>query len=194
MKLLVISGSQRNGSYNLRLSRIVASMARERGAEVNELDLRALALPIYDGDLEAASGVPAGARTLQAALSAADAMLLVTPEYNGFPTPLVINAFDWLSRLGAGDGLPTGLTTTANKPVGLLSASPGALGGLRSMNFLRQYLQMNFQMVVQPQQNALGRAGDAFDEGGALKDAKTASAMAGVVDSLLAFAARLKAS
>jgi chromate reductase, NAD(P)H dehydrogenase (quinone) len=192
MTLIVISGSQRNGSYNLRLSRVAAGMARERGAEVNEFDLRALALPIYDGDLEAASGVPAGARALQA-LAAADAMLLVTPEYNGFPTPLVINAFDWLSRLPAGDGLPTGLTTTANKPVGLLSASPGALGGLRSMNFLRQYFQMNFQMVVQPQQNALSRAGDAFDESGALKDPKTVAAVAGVVDALLAFAGKLRA-
>ena len=158
------------------------------------LDLRALALPLYDGDLEVASGVPAGARTLQAALALADAMLVVTPEYNGFPTPLVINSFDWLSRLGAGDGLPTGLATTANKPVGLLSASPGALGGLRSMNYLRQYFQMNFQMVVQPQQNALSRAGDAFDEAGALKDPKTAAAMAGVVDALLAFAGKLKAT
>jgi chromate reductase len=193
MNLLVISGSQRNGPYNLRLSRVAAGIARERGAEVNELDLRALALPLYDGDLEAASGVPAGARALQAALATADAMLLVTPEYNGFPTPLVINSFDWLSRLGAGDGLPTGLATTANKPVGLLSASPGALGGLRSMNFLRQYFQMNFQMVVQPQQNALSRAGDAFDENGVLKDPKTAAAVAGVVEALLAFASKLKA-
>ena len=192
MNLLVMSGSQRQGSFNLRLSRIAAGMARERGAQVNELDLRALGLPLYDGDIEAASGVPAGARALQAALAQADAMLLVTPEYNGFPTPLVINAFDWLSRLPAGDGLPTGLSTTANKPVGLLSASPGALGGLRSMNFLRQYFQMNFQMVVQPQQNALSRAGDAFDEAGGLKDPKTVAAVAGVVEALLAFAARLK--
>ena len=194
MNLLLISGSQRQGSYNLRLAHVVAGLARSRGAEVNMLDLRALALPLYDGDLEVASGVPAGARTLQAALALADAMLVVTPEYNGFPTPLVINSFDWLSRLGAGDGLPTGLATTANKPVGLLSASPGALGGLRSMNYLRQYFQMNFQMVVQPQQNALSRAGDAFDEAGALKDPKTAAAMAGVVDALLAFAGKLKAT
>ncbi len=194
MNLLLISGSQRQGSFNLRLANIVAEVARSRGAEVNQMDLRALALPLYDGDLEAASGVPTGARTLQAALAAADAMLVVTPEYNGFPTPLVINAFDWLSRLGAGDGLPTGLATTANKPVGLLSASPGALGGLRSMNYLRQYFQMNFQMVVQPQQNALSRAGDAFDEAGALKDPKTAAAAAGVVDALLALAGKLKAA
>lgn len=193
MKLLLISGSQRQGSFNLSLARVVAGIARARNVEVNLLDLRALALPLYDGDLEAASGVPAGARTLQAALAEADAMLVVTPEYNGFPTPLVINAFDWLSRLGAGDGLPTGLATTANKPVGLLSASPGALGGLRSMNYLRQYLQMTFQMVVLPQQNALSRAGDAFDESGALKDPKTAAAVAGVVDALLAFAGRLAA-
>lgn len=194
MNLLLISGSQRQGSFNLRLARVVAEIARSRGAEVNQMDLRALALPLYDGDLEAAGGVPAGARTLQAALAQADAMLVVTPEYNGFPTPLVINSFDWLSRLGAGDGLPTGLATTANKPVGLLSASPGALGGLRSMNYLRQYFQMNFQMVVQPQQNALSRAGDAFDEAGALKDPKTAAAVASVVDALLAFAGKLKAA
>lgn len=193
MKLLLISGSQRQGSFNLSLAHVVAGIARARGAEVNLLDLRTLALPLYDGDFEAANGVPAGARTLQAALAEADAMLVVTPEYNGFPTPLVINSFDWLSRLGAGDGLPTGLATTANKPVGLLSASPGALGGLRSMNYLRQYFQMNFQMVVQPQQNALSRAGDAFDESGALKDPKTAAAVAGVVDALLAFAGKLAA-
>lgn len=191
MKLLVISGSQRQGSFNLRLAQVAGGMARDRGAEVQAFDLRALNLPVYDGDLEAVQGVPAGARTLHAALASSDALLLVTPEYNGFPSPLVINVFDWLSRLPAGDGLPAALSTTTNKPVALLSASPGALGGLRSMNLLRQYLQMNFQMLVLPQQSALSRAGEAFDDAGALKDPKTAAAVAGVVDALLSAAGRL---
>ena len=99
------------------------------------IDLRALALPVYDADLEAASGVPDGARRLRDAIAAADAVLIVTPEYNGFPTPLLINAFDWLSRLQAAGDVPSGLATTAGKPVALLSSSPGPAGGLRAMNF-----------------------------------------------------------
>ncbi len=133
-RLLVISGSQRQGSYNRSLAAVAAAHARGTGAEAVEFDLRALALPLYDGDLEAQSGVPAAATTLLQAINDCDAVLVVTPEYNGFPTPLLINAFDWLSRLKAAQPLPAGLAATAGKPVALLSASPGPLGGLRSMN------------------------------------------------------------
>ena len=112
-----------------------------------------------------------------------DALLFATPEYNGFPTPLVINAFDWLSRL------KDGLAVTANKPVALVSSSPGALGGLRSMNFLRQYLQMAFQMLVLPAQQAVGRAHEAFAPDGTLADARAAATLDGVVKALLREAA-----
>lgn len=98
-------------------------MARAGGAQVSVLDLRALALPVYDGDLEAAAGIPAGAQALLDALLASDAMLVVTPEYNGFPTPLVINAFDWLLRIPAQAQRASGLAATANKPVARLAAS-----------------------------------------------------------------------
>lgn len=194
LKLLVIAGSVRSGSLNLRLAGAAAALAREVGAEVEHLDLRALQLPVYDGDLEAADGVPAGTLRLLDAIRAADALLIVTPEYNGFPTPLLINAFDWLSRLSAQGERPAGLAATANKPVALLSASPGPLGGLRSMNFLRQYLQMAFAMIVVPQQFALGRAGDAFDDAGALKDEKAAQTVAGVVAALAALSNALRAA
>jgi chromate reductase, NAD(P)H dehydrogenase (quinone) len=157
--------------------------ADDAGAHTEVLDLRALALPVYDGDLEAAQGVPAGAQTLRDAVAAHDALLLVTPEYNGFPTPLVINAFDWLSRL------KDGLATTADKPVALLSSSPGALGGLRSMNLLRQYLQGTFQMLVLPRQQAVGKAHEAFAPDGALADAKAAATLDGVVKALVREAA-----
>jgi len=192
LRLLVIAGSVRNGSLNLRLAGAAAALAREAGAQVESFDLRSLQLPVYDGDLEAAQGVPDGALRLLDAIRAADALLIVTPEYNGFPTPLLINAFDWLSRLSAAGERPAGLAVTANKPVALLSASPGPLGGLRSMNFLRQYLQMAFAMIVVPQQFALVRAHEAFDDQGALKDERATRSVAGVLSALGALATALR--
>jgi chromate reductase len=194
LRLLVLSGSERQGSFNKKLAAAATLAAQRAGAQVSALDLRALALPLYDGDLEKAQGAPAAARSLRDALLASDALLLATPEYNGFPPPLVINSFDWLSRLPAEDGNPTGLATTANKPVGILAASPGLLGGLRSLNYTRQYLSMAFAMLPVPQQFALSKAGEAFDEQGALKDAKQQAAVENVVASLLRVAAALKSA
>ena len=192
LKILIIPGSARDGSFNRRLAEFAARQARAAGQEATLLDLRALNLPLYDADLEALSGVPAGALRLQQAIQASDAVLLVTPEYNGFPTPLVINAFDWLSRIPATQEQPAGLAVTANKPAGLLSASPGAGGALRSMNFLRQYLQMAFAMVVVPQQFALGRAHEAFDAAGALQDSRAVQSVETVLQSLARLAQALK--
>jgi chromate reductase len=192
VRLLIIAGSARAGSLNRQLAAVAAVLARTAGASVVELDLRALGLPLYDGDLEANSGVPAGAQPLLDALIACDAMLVVTPEYNGFPTPLLINAFDWLSRIAPQSGKLAGLAATANKPVALLAASPGPLGALRSMNYLRQYLQMAFAMIVVPQQYALARANEAFDEAGGLKDPKAAQAVGGVLQALVRVARALR--
>lgn len=192
LRLRVIAGSARTGSLNLRLASAAAALAREAGAQVDGFDLRALQLPVYDGDLEAAEGVPDSTLRLLDAIRAADALLIVTPEYNGFPTPLLVNAFDWLSRLGPAGERPAGLAVTANKPVALLSASPGPLGGLRSMNFLRQYLQMAFAMIVVPQQFALVRAHEAFDDQGALKDERAARSVGGVLSALGTLAAALR--
>ena len=192
IRLLIIAGSERTGAYSRHLARVAAAAARRDGSDVTELDLRALALPIYDGDLEHASGVPAAALQLRDAVHAHDALLLVTPEYNGFPTPLVLNAFDWMSRIPATAAGGAGLAATANKPAALLSSSPGPLGGLRAMNLMRQYLQGNFAMIVAPQQYALGRAGEAFDESGALKDAKAQQMVENVLAAIGELATALK--
>ena len=192
IRLLILSGSQRAGSYNLSLARVAEAAARRDGCEVTQFDLRALALPLYDGDLERDAGVPPAALQLRDAIGAHDAMLLVTPEYNAFPTPLVLNAFDWLSRIPASAPGGGGKETTANKPAALLSASPGPLGALRSMNLMRQYLGGAFAMIVVPQQFALGHAGDAFDATGALKDAKAQQAVEGVLSALGDLATALK--
>jgi len=192
LKLLVIPGSARSGSLNRQLAAAAASMASAGGANVATLDLRSLQLPIYDGDIEATSGVPEGALRLQDAINAAEALLVVTPEYNGFPTPLVINAFDWLSRVPAQGTRLSGLTATTNKPLALLSASPGLLGGLRSMNYLRQYFQMAFAMIVVPQQFALSKANEAFDETGALKDERAVRSVQAALTALTTLATALR--
>jgi chromate reductase len=183
VRLLLIAGSAREGALSVRLRNAARQLADAAGAQTSVLDLRALALPIYDGDIEAAQGVPAAAQTLRDAIAGHDAVLIVTPEYNGFPTPLLINAFDWLSRL------KDGLATTADKPVALLASSPGLLGGLRALNFLRQYLQMAFQMLVLPRQQAVAKANEAFTAEGGLADAKAAAVLDGVVKALLREAA-----
>lgn len=192
IRLLLIAGSARRGALSVELRDAARRVAEGEGAETHVLDLRELALPLYDGDHEAAHGVPAGARQLRDAIAAHDAVLLVTPEYNGFPTPLVVNAFDWLSRLPAEAGALAGVAVTANKPTALLSSSPGAIGGLRAMNFLRQYLQMAFGMLVVPRQHAVGHANAVFDELGAFKDEKAGQAVHAVVQALLRVAGAVR--
>lgn len=191
VRLLVIPGSVRNGSLNRKLAGATLSFAGQSGIEARLFDLRELALPVYDGDIEADDGIPDSVATFRQAIADSDALLFVTPEYNGFPTPLVINAMDWLSRLPETSHHPSGLATTANKPVALLSASPGPLGGLRAMNFLRQYLQMAFAMIVVPQQFALGRAHEAFDDDGLLKDPKAERQVGNVLDAMARLASAL---
>lgn len=194
LNLLVIPGSARQGSFNRSLAGFASRRAHAAGLGVTEIALRELELPIYDGDLEASAGVPEGAHRLRDAIAGCDAVLLVTPEYNGFPTPLVINAFDWLSRTAATPAQSAGLSATANKPVGLLSASPGLGGALRSMNYMRQYLQMAFQMIVVPQQFALSKAHEAFDETGALRDARATQSVDTVLSAIAALASALRAA
>ena len=191
VSVLVIAGSARAGSFNGRLAAVAAGLATAGGAEVTAVDLRALALPLYDAEIEAA-GLPPGALELRQLFATHDALLLASPEYNGFPTPLLVNALDWTSRVPASDTLPSGLAAMGGTVAGLVSASPGALGGLRSLMFVRQFLQMTLGMLVVPEQFALGQAGKAFDDAGRLIDDKQQQAVQRVVAATLRTAAALK--
>lgn len=193
VQVLVIAGSARSGSFNQQLAGVAAGAALQAGAAVTPVDLRALDLPVYDADVEA-RGMPSGARELRRLFAAHDALLLATPEYNGFPTPLLINALDWASRPVAEDGLPAGMAAMSGTVAGLLSASPGAFGGIRSLLHTRQFLQMNLGMLVVPQQFGLGQAGTAFDASGGLIDAKALASVTAVVQAVLKTAAALKAA
>ncbi|WP_290900721.1 NAD(P)H-dependent oxidoreductase [Aquabacterium sp.] len=154
-RLLVISGSARTGSLNRELAELAAHKARALGAETTSVDLRALGLPVFDADLLQAQGMPQGALRLRDWMAQHDGVLLANPEYNALPTPLLINAFDWLSVVQPEGDTPSGTGATAGKPVGLLAASPGALGGIRALPIVRTYLSTNFAMVVVPEQLAL---------------------------------------
>ncbi|MFM9915476.1 MAG: NADPH-dependent FMN reductase [Rhizobacter sp.] len=183
-RVLIVAGSARSGSCNQKLATVASGLAEQAGAVVTPVDLRALDLPIYDADLEA-RGMPEGARRLRSLFAASDALLLATPEYNGFPTPLLINALDWVTRPSAEDGLPSGIAALTGTVAGLLSASPGGLGGVRSLLFTRQFLQMNLGMLVVPEQFGLALADKAFDGAGALVDPKALAAVDRVVQSVL---------
>lgn len=189
IQLLVTSGSSRTGSLNRRLAQVVAKSARAAGAEVTELDLAALALPLYNGDIEAAA-MPDGARELRRLFAGHDGFIVAAPEYNGFVTPLLINSLDWASRPAADGDLPAGLAAMNGKAAGMVSASPGALGGMRGLLFLRSFLATVLGMMVVPETASIGQAHQAFDDGGALKDVKQQQAVERVVRSVLAQAAR----
>jgi len=194
VRVLVMAGSARTGSFNRQLANVATGLLGAAGAQVTQVDLRDLGLPLYDADIERA-GMPAGALELRRLFAQADAVVVATPEYNGFVPPLLINAFDWLSRVPAADGLPSGLESTASKVAGVMSASPGALGGLRSLNYLRQFLQMVIGMLVVPEQFALSQANKAFDaETRQLVDGKHQQAVQRVVQAVLRTAGALRSS
>lgn len=192
-RVLVVSGSERRGSLNARLASLAAQVAAAQGAQVRRLDLRALALPLYDGDIEAA-GLPGGALELRAQLANHDALLVATPEYNAFVPPLLVNAFAWASRVPADGELPSGLAAMAGKVAGLASASPGAFGGLRALVALRGLLGQVLGMVVVPQQQAVPLAHQAFDDEGRLREPRLQQGLEAMVRATLSTAGALRAA
>ncbi len=164
-KLLIFAGSTRQQSFNRQLANATANLARASGAEVTLLELSSLNIPLYNADLEA-EGTPPDVTKLKEIMDAHPAWIIVSPEYNGSYTGLLKNTIDWASSPIKGHPVwSSGSKPFAGKVVGLMSASPGALGGLRSLSHL-QPLLLNLQAWVCPQQFALGRAGEAFDERG----------------------------
>lgn len=190
MKVLVFAGSTRQQSLNRKLANVTAAMVRASGAEVTHLELGDYDVPLYNGDLEA-RGTPPDVIRLKQIFFEHPAWIICTPEYNASYPALVKNTFDWLSRSVPGNPEWTdGYKSTHGKVVGVLSASPGALGGLRSQSHLVPLL-LNLQCWVAPQSYALSRAGEAFDEQGQLLSDRARSAVQAVIDQVLFAAERL---
>jgi chromate reductase, NAD(P)H dehydrogenase (quinone) len=184
MKVLVFAGSTRIASHNRKLAREVAGLVRTAGAEVTHLELGEYDVPMYNADLEA-KATPADVMKLKKLFYEHPAWLVCTPEYNASYPALVKNTLDWLSSPVKGDPVwNDDFRFSRGKVVGVLSASPGALGGLRSQSHLIPLL-LNLQCWVAPQTYALGRAGDAFDEQGRLKEEAARKRVHAVIDQVL---------
>jgi NAD(P)H-dependent FMN reductase len=190
-KIVAFAGSSRKGSYNQQLLAIAVEAARGAGAEVTVVDLRELALPLFDQDIEEASGLPEGAKKFKALLRASHGFLIAAPEYNSSITPLLKNAIDWASRTETDD--EPGLVAFRGKAAALMSASPGGLGGLRGLVTVRSILG-NIGVLVLPDQVAISAAYEAFDETGKLKDARKAEQVAGLAKGLVELTKKLAGS
>lgn len=186
-RILAFAGSTRAGSWNKKLAAIAAEGARTAGGEVTLIDLRDFPLPLYDGDLEEAQGLPAKAVELKRLFNEHHGLLLACPEYNSSITAVLKNAIDWVSRSAPGE---PSLAAFTGKVAGLVSASPGQLGGLRGLVTVRSILT-NIGVLVVPDQVAVGKAHEAFDEQGALKDARQAQRVHHVAAEVVRVAGRL---
>ena len=192
MKVLIFAGSTRQQSFNRKLAHVTAEMARASGAEVTHLELGDFDVPMYNADLEA-RGTPADVMRLKQIFFEHPAWIVCTPEYNASYPALVKNTFDWISSPVKSDPAWTeGFKSTRGKVVGVLSASPGALGGLRSQSHLVPLL-LNLHCWVAPQNYALGRAAEAFDAEGRLVNEAARKPIQAVIDQVLFAAQRLNA-
>ncbi len=167
-KILAFAGSTRKDSYNKKLVRVAAAGAQAAGAEVTVIDLAELPMPLFCEDLEAEQGPPEHAATFKRLMLDHNGLLIASPEYNSSIAPVLKNAIDWASRPAEGEG---SLAAFAGKTAAIMSASPGALGGLRGLVHLRAILG-NIGVLVLPDQITLRQAYDAFNDGGTLKEAK----------------------
>lgn len=165
-RILAFAGSARQDSYNKQLVRVAAAAAERAGASVTVLDLRDFPLPLFDEDLERDSGPPENAKRLKQLFLEHDGLLIASPEYNSSISPLLKNTIDWVSRPVPGEPR---LAAYVDKVASLMSASPGALGGLRGLVHVRSILS-SIGVTVLPDQVAVGQAFQAFAEDGQLKD------------------------
>ena len=190
MKLLVFAGSTRAQSFNRRLAAVAAQAARDAGAEATLLELADFDIPMYHAELEAA-GTPPDVIRLKDAMDAHPGWIICSPEYNGSYTGLLKNALDWASSPVAGHPVfADGSRPFAGKVVGMLSASNGALGGLRSQSHLAPLL-INLGCWLAPNHYALARAANAFDAQGRLLEPGPQSQVQAVVQQVLWAAGRL---
>jgi chromate reductase len=161
-KILVIPGSTRTGSHNVRLAALAAKELTLLDAEVTRISLADYPLPLYEADLDARAGQPAEALQLKQMIQAHHGVFITSPEYSASVTPLLKNALDWISRVRE-RGDPT-YAAFKNRVFAIASASHASAGGLRSLMALRQILELGCGALVIPEQVAVPSAEFAFDD------------------------------
>lgn len=180
-KILVFAGSLRRDSYNKKLALFAARAAEHAGAEVTYVDLLDYPMPLLNQDDEAASGLPETAKAFKQLMIEHDGFLIASPEYNSSVSAVLKNTLDWASRAENRD--EPALQAFNGKIVGLMSASPGALGGMRGLVHLRAIMS-NLSCLVIPEQKAVSQAHKAFSEDGELLDEQVAAAVERIAERL----------
>src|SRR6266702_8602321 len=187
-KILIIPGSLRTGSRNAKLAAAAAEAFVQAGVDVTRISLGDFALPIYDGDLQAKSGVPKNAINIKRMIAAHQGVLLVTTEYNSSVPALVKNSIDWVSRVQDPSGSRG--QVFRERAFAIASASEGRLGGTRALAALRLILSACHATVI-PNQLALSFADDAYDDTDRLKHASDIEALQALVRQLIDVSQRM---
>jgi len=183
-KILVIPGSLRTGSFNVKLAALTTKELALADADVTRISLADYPLPIYDADL-AKSELPQNAIRLKQLVGNHGGIFIASPEYNASIPPLLKNAIDWISVVRERD--EPQLYTFQNRAFALGAASPGRSGGMQSLITLRQVLAIGCRALVVPEQVTIPNAADAFDDNDALKDVRTATQLKLVVRKLVEY-------
>jgi len=155
-KILVLPGSTRIGSHNIKLAALATKELTLLDVEVTRISLVDYPLPLYEADLDARAGQPANALKLKQMIMAHQGVFIASPEYSASVTPILKNAIDWVSRVRE-RGDPT-YAAFKGRAFAIASASPGRAGGLRSLMALRQILELGCGALVIPEQLAIPRA------------------------------------
>ena len=185
-KVLVFAGSIRSGSFNARLAALAAKELALAEAEVTLISLGDYPMPLYDGNLEAASGPPENAVKLKRLMGQQQGVFIASPEYNASITPLLKNTLDWVSRVRENKERP--LAAYKDRVFALGAASNGTYGGMRSLMTLRQVLELGCGALVIPEQVVVREAATAFDDDGNLKDERTAGLLKALAQRLVEMA------
>ncbi len=188
-RILVFSGSIRAGSYNTRLLGAAVRNLSELDCEVTRISLEDYSLPLYDGNLEAEKGVPKNAIKLARLFHEHDGLLIVAPEYNGSMSPLLKNTLDWVSRVSSDK--KGAISPYKGQIAAICSSSPGAVGGMRMLNHLRDVL-VALGVLVVSEQVSVGGAETAFDDLDKLTNERQSKFLAATCKSLVTTVAHLK--
>ena len=189
-KILVVPGSLRSGSHNVRLAALATKELALAEAEVTRISLADYPLPVYDADLAREKGPHPNAVKLKQLVCAHRGVFIASPEYNASYTPLIKNAIDWISVVREA-GEPQ-LAAYQNRVFALGAASPGRSGGLQSLIALRQVLAVGCRALVIPEQVTIPHAESAFDEMDQLTDARAATQLKLVARRLVDYARMLR--
>ncbi|WP_307828167.1 NADPH-dependent FMN reductase, partial [Streptomyces clavuligerus] len=179
LRFLVLSGSGRVGALNTRLAALATETLSARGSSATLATVKEFEVPGYDGDLEAAEGIPKGADRLREALEQSDALVIASPEYNASMPGTVKNLIDWTSRFRP--------QPFNGRHALVMSASPSMTGGNRGLWSLRVPLE-HLGTRVYPDMFSLAQAHTAFTAEGRLGDRVLQERFENTVDDFMSLA------